>query len=59
MWFSSLKKMFDILVLFSVLKLFYLVERILKNLFCLTKTEKIKQKNKSVPLKSYLCTENG
>jgi hypothetical protein len=28
-----------------------LVERILKNLFCLTKTEKIKQKNKGVPVK--------
>jgi hypothetical protein len=51
MWFSSLKKMFDKLVLlFSVLKLFYLVENI-KNLFCLKTKKKSKKKNKGVPVK--------
>jgi hypothetical protein len=56
MWFSSLKKMFDKLVLLFLCFKIILFGRI-KNLFCLTK-QKNQTKNKGVPVKE-LCTENN
>jgi hypothetical protein len=58
MWFSSLKKMFDKLVLlFLCFKIILFGRKNIKKFILFDKTEKIKQKNKGVPVKELPFTK--